>query len=290
MGDIHFVLQRDVFFEDNEKIENMHSYAQSKGWMSHQFTHFLNGFINKTSKDYNSSINKIVDEIPQNSCVVAYVSLEVAKFIQRRTSWIPGIWCDLKKLRCQDYFPYFGSYLLTKNYAMMPMAEVIRKKDWLFDTFGNNKTIFIRPDENDKRFHGGVVKYADFERWHKTAQIYNDDPSSLCVIGEVEAISEEYRLIVSDKKIIAATSYSFEDEEFKQGCPSQVKNYAEKALTEIDWQPYPIYTVDVAVSDNKDIRIVEIGSVNTSCIYEARFKPIMDAMVGYAQKEWKELI
>jgi hypothetical protein len=168
---------------------------------------------------------------------------------------------------------------------MYPLAEIIRQCDWLYETYGTENKVFIKPDTNDKAFTGGVVKKDLFLSWANHSNRFGlVNPDQLCVVSTPVKIDQEWRLFIADKKVVAASLYSqFDMLCVEPGCPVEVANFAEK-MAEV-WNPQPIYVMDIASTPN-GLKLIEIGSANCAGFYKCELKPIVEAMAKIAEKNF----
>src|SRR5262245_51201919 len=91
-----------------------------------------------------------LDPLPTDQPVVFFGSIALIQEIQRLGPPVtPLAWFDHAALRCSGYYARYGPLLLQRRYAFYPLAEVRRLRDWLFEVFGDEDRLFIRPDEND---------------------------------------------------------------------------------------------------------------------------------------------
>ena len=95
------------------------------------------------------------------------------RYIQNHRRWVPGGWCNFEDLACTKYYSFFGKYLLNSNYTILPIAEAIRQCESLFDLFGVNGEIFVRPDAVDKSFSGRLVAEDMFDAREKRIKVVN---------------------------------------------------------------------------------------------------------------------
>ncbi len=100
--------------------------------------------------------------IANDACVVLWGTLPLMRQIQLYHSWIPGGWCHIDNLDCRTYFAYFGQFLLNSYYSLLPGVEAIRLEERLFDEFGTNDEIFVRPSGVHKLFTGKIVYRDNF--------------------------------------------------------------------------------------------------------------------------------
>jgi hypothetical protein len=235
--------------------------------------------------------------------VVFYGSLNAAKDMQDRgMKWKPLAWCNWEALRCSSYYAHWGKHLLSDSYSIIPFGDLPRMKDFLFDFFGDSfeekskqrytidgtKVIFIRPDENNKIFSGHCVSDNNFDRWYKTAGIYEPKPNTLAIIAKPVQILSETRCIIADKKAITGSQYSL-DRVFEIGPPVPgAMEFAEKVVNSTEWQPHPIFVMDIAQTE-KGFRLLEIGPVNCAGFYGCDAKQIVEAMTNIAERDYDEL-
>jgi len=97
------------------------------------------------------------DYFDDNDCVIFYGSLNLMVQLQREVSWVPCGWCTLKNFECSTYYAYFGDSLLNSDYAMMPVSELVRQKEFICDVFGDEGSVFVRPSSGFKQFAGKLV-------------------------------------------------------------------------------------------------------------------------------------
>ena len=222
----------------------------------------------------------------EDSCVIVYGSINSSIYVQRKKPWIPGVWCDFKELKCSTYLSHWGKYSVHKNYLFLPLSEVYRKKDWIFKTFG--KTVFIRPDDNSKSFHGELVADEKFEDWYDTANSYNPGKKCMTLVSEPSKIEAEYRFVISEKKVLTGSQY---DEE---GIgvftfPEDASKLAEEIANSCEFNPHSMYIMDICKLENKEYRLMEIGSVNCAGLYACDLRKFVEKMSELGLEEWKDL-
>lgn len=230
---------------------------------------------------------KYNDLFDENDCVLFYGSLNLAKQIQRETSWQPGTFCNLKNFKCQTYYCHLGEYLLNQDYIMLPLKELIRRKDYICDLFGAN--IFVRPDCGDKAFTGKVVNYHDISLDAFDYGFYYEDDSILTIVSSAKKIDKEWRFVVCDHKVITGSQYKINCElEVEKGYPQDAFDFAQK-IADIKWQPDSCYTIDVSLSEGK-YSILEINSFSCSGMYDCDANIIVKEVSKVAENIWKENI
>lgn len=225
--------------------------------------------------------------LPCDRPVIFHGAIGCVDCVQRRKLPAkPFAWFDFEKLSCHSYYAFWGEYLAAKHYGFYPLAEIERQWDWLFETFGREDHIFIRPDSNDKLFTGEVVskdQLASFMNW---AYIQNEMKTPLCVVATPTTFEAEWRLFVADGKVVAGSRYK------EAKCLSVSPDYPQEAVLFAEkvaamWSPHPFYVLDIGLTPF-GYKVVECGSANCAGFYAADVRPIVEAMTRIAEREWND--
>jgi hypothetical protein len=230
----------------------------------------------------------------EDDCVIVYGSINAAMYLQRKKPWIPGVWCDFKELRCSNYLAYWGEYSLQQNYAFLPLAEVYRKKDWIFQVFGSEGLVFIRPDDNAKSFHGELVAKERFEDWWETANVFFPGEKCMTLVSQPSKIEAEYRFVISERRVLTGSQYRFRGEiEYSSNFPDEAANLAEEIADSCGFNPHPMYIMDICkLGDQKhygQYRLMEIGSVNCAGLYACDLMKFVEKASELGAAEWQDL-
>lgn len=151
-------------------------------------------------------------------CQVVQASVNLVAQIGRG----PGIFCTWRNLRCTTYYAYWGAFLLQQNYLFLPLREVLRRRSELFEKFGEG--FFLKPNNNDKMFAAQVFYRQDLEEdaGDRIALEAICTPETLLVVAPARKIGREWRLIMVEGKVVAATLYKrsgvFGREYCTEGC------------------------------------------------------------------------
>lgn len=269
---VTWVLQTDIF---EENLERLQSEITRQG---HRFE--LIKYIPLQEKQ----------DIPEvDGPVIFYGSLNLASKVRKARDWV-GVWCDLKKMECTSYYPYYGKFLLNSDYIMLPWGEIDRKRPKIWSKFGqyshgNRKSgnVFIRPNSGAKPFSGGLLdREESLEHFLANNVAF---PEELVIIAREQSPIEEYRLIVCDKEIVGASRYHKNGLlDTEEGAPKEVLAYGRKVVR--TWQPEACFVIDITYPGP---RLVEINSFSCSGFYEANLSKVVEAASRVALKEWKEL-
>ncbi len=220
------------------------------------------------------------EPLAPDDCVICYSTFPFAQDVEAR-GWKSGAWCSFDNLACSMYYAYFGRYLLNQQYTLLPSLEAMRQREFLYQTFGRNGQVFARPNGVEKLFTGRCVAEEDFAVALAPAR-YN--PTTQVVIAAPQTIGREWRLVVAEHAIVAASQY-MEQGKFAvaPGCPKSVREFVQNMLNEVQWRPDPIFMVDVCES-NGNLYLLELNSFSCSGLYQCDMAEVVAAASDIAQQ------
>jgi hypothetical protein len=279
MTQVKWLLEPEVFqYESKPIIE-----ALERRGIEHKVCEF-----GKTYED-------VVKVFDPDDCVVVHGSLQLGRAVQKRTRWIPGAYCNLPRFECLYYYPRFGEHLLNYDYAMFPLGALKDRGDWLEYHFGVNGCVFLRPSSGFKTFTGRVVEFCEWDRELRDLS-FRLDPETLVLVCQPIEVVKEWRLVVTDRVI----AYS----QYKEGkglvrltgsdllkvreTPQEVLDYGQQVLSEVRFNPDPIWTLDICETAGGELKVLEVGSFSCAGLYACDPEPIIDEVNKLALKEWEE--
>lgn len=229
------------------------------------------------------------DSIPNDACVVFQGSLNLGRQLRREKKWVPGVWCDLPKFRCQAYYPYFAKYLLNDDFYFLPVSDLKRRKDDLYNKFAVDDCLFIRPDSGFKTFTGRAVPREEFDSDYDWMAEFSD-PESLAVIASPKSIQEEWRLVVTKRRydgIIGGSRYRQNGVISHQNIDAtDVVQFVSECLR-VDYEPDPVFVMDVCWS-NGNLYLLELNSFSCSGLYACPLKQVVKTASELAIEEWND--
>jgi len=213
------------------------------------------------------------ETLPIDACVVFRGSLRLMRCIQETRRWRPAGWCAFQNLACSTYYAYFGDFLLNREYALMPVGDAVRLADSLFARYGKNDLLFVRPDSVDKSFNGSLV---DRHSYPATLAGAAFDPSTLILIANPKSIAREWRLIISNGKVLTGSQYAAAgNAQSVAGVPQEVATFAAQVLEQVAFRPDPLFVADVCDSED-GLRILELNSFSCSAHHAADLAIVVD--------------
>jgi hypothetical protein len=223
--------------------------------------------------------------LPDDECVLCFGSFPFVHSILSRHRWVPVGWCRTENLACACYYAYFKRYLLNQRYTILPGVEAIRQRDTLFAAFGVNGEVFVRPSGCEKLFTGRRIARDAFVDALAPARY---DPTTLVVVAETRDISREWRLVVADDSVIAASQYYVGGRiEVAPGCPDAVLAVAQRMLAEVAWRPDEFFMLDLCEAEGR-LFLLEINSFSCSALYQCDPKAVVSIASQRASRAWEK--
>jgi hypothetical protein len=141
--------------------------------------------------------------------------------------------------------------------------------------------VFVRPDTVWKTFRGAPVTRAAFDGALAPARF---DPTTLVVVAEPRTVEREWRLVVAQGAVVAASQYFVRGElSTAPGCPAEVRSFAERVLAQVAWRPDALFMLDVGESDGQ-LHVVELNSFSCSGLYDCELAPVVAAASDTARR------
>jgi hypothetical protein len=225
-------------------------------------------------------------------CVIVQSSLQLASQLIKEKRWTPNAWLNLKAYECSTYYAHLGKYLFNDVYAMMPRSEVVRRKDWIYDVFGRDGCVFIRPSSGFKTFTGQLFT---LERFTQDWQWVIDftDPDCLVVISTPKNILAEWRFVVTHDGIITGSLYKKDGkrEHREIGDDPDDRSAYVKAneIARGSFIPDTVYVIDICKGADGEFYLLEIGSFSCAGLYGCNMERIVTEVSAIAQKEWDDI-
>lgn len=268
---VSWLLSKDVFSEDSD------------GFTDELFKRAMPYKVVDYSTFVDSS--KYYTIFPEDSCVVYYGSLFGANCVQRCTNWTPGVIYNKPNYYCSAYYPVFGDLLLNQNYIMMPLGDLFRRQQYVFDNIGDGNNVFIRPNSGHKLFNGEVWYRENLEQ----ELSYLDgkvDFTSIVVLAEPKNILAEWRFFVVDSKVITGSRYKLKTRlSIDRDCPTQACELAMEAAKL--YNPDRAWSLDICLTGD-GYKILEIGCFACSGLYACDKATIIDSIAKIAKEEYLE--
>ncbi len=250
MNDITWIIEPEIFGDDKSLETTLHK---------------LN--VNYVKCKFGKSYENYFDT---HKTMVFYGSdqlLKAAEFVKKSnnlSNWF--LFNEPLVFDCDYYYPKFDDFLLNKDYEITICEK-------FFETVDEKTNVFLKSN-SFKIWTGRLFHQSDIRELKSKFRFY---PDELIVISSPKEIISEYRLVVFEKKIIAFTRYKPHPvAEVSQ----DVLGYAEKCLSEVDFNPSLIWTLDIAET-KEGFHVIEVGPFSCCGLYKCDWEPIIENINNY---------
>lgn len=267
---LSWLIEADVF---GTSMEPLKQELRRRG-IGHEIVHprpFLNGVIPKIAGQ----------SLGPGARVVFSGTYPLMREIQLKHSWIPGGWCTIENFDCSEYYQHFSGYLLNEPFRILSIENALAQQKELFEQFGDQDQIFLRPTGMEKLFTGCCVSREDFASILHSVRYSNRS----VLVATPRQILREWRLIVCETAVITASQYRADGDLCPAaGCPSECVQFVEELLTQVTWRPDPIFMLDVCET-NDQLRVVELNSFSCSGFYRCDPRPTVAKVIELVELE-----
>jgi len=221
-----------------------------------------------------------------DECVVFFGTLQLASIVRRKAKWIPGVYYNVESYNCDHYYPHFGDLLLNCDYIMLPFGELIRRKEFLYEHLGEDRSIFLRPNRGDKIFTGSLIHKEHFEKDVSCFGYNQINPHELIIAARPINLAKEWRFICVEGKIITGSAYKENNIVGSEyGYSEEAFDLATKATGM--YNPDIVWVIDIGLTKGGRYAIVEVGCFSCAGLYKCNREVIVREVSQAAWKEWK---
>jgi len=174
---------------------------------------------------------------------------------------------------------YYGQHhfddLRFSSYAG-PLYHFLLNQDFVLEPFGVIKKCpcdvmkFIRPNDSDKKFDGGVYNVKDFITAHH--QILKDD--DLIITARRKDVKTECRFVVINDQVVAGSQYTPEIKRWDTSFEPAQDIANEFRLH----NKMKAYTMDLCISDEEIWKLIELNSFESSGLYDCNISRIVSEL------------
>lgn len=225
----------------------------------------------------------------------------MGKDILRRAPYTPGAYMNEQKLNCMTYYAYFGKHLLNNEYYVMPLAEVMRRRQTLAYDFCD-KRFFIRPVSNMKTFHAGVFDMKDdLNTLEKAKSRLRCDETTLVLVAQPQPLLREWRFFMYKNRVITGSQY-LKNDAVDCGLVTEkdqyLADYVHQVMRDVQWYPETLWSLDICEVDRgsdvdtgraTELKVLELGSYSCAGEYDIDLSLYVEAGVRAAIEDWEKV-
>ena len=249
--------------------------AKRHGWEVLRVVHvpFGGGFV------WEKSNTAVPSDVLRRTDVWLHGSIQAAKGAQTATSWkVHAPWNDL---RCSSYYPLLRDFLFQREWFFTTLESLkAEHRDIFRSSVVQDRSIFVRPDGNDKVFTGGCVSEDGFEESYKLMTFYEPPPNTVVVVARPQKILAEARFLVVDRKVVTGSYYRTGGQTVRLEAGGQLTVKAEEMLQNClanGFDPAPSWVLDLA-DDGNEWRIIEVGASSCCGLYKCDLDKFVAAL------------
>jgi hypothetical protein len=223
--------------------------------------------------------NKFTDK----DCVIFYGSLQRGRELYTKTNFVPGIFLNINNYECYKYYGMFGNSLLNSTYYMMGLNDLKRWEPYFYYQFHNNEDkIFIRPSNGYKTFPGQIINMNNFDQEYETliSSYGGLDMDQLILISPYQKILKESRFLVVGGKVVDGCVYMIDGVKTEERIVDEEALVYSNIVVEKLKKDYPdeAYTLDIALNENGQYKVLEINSFCCASIYHMDIDLVVNAI------------
>ena len=227
------------------------------------------------------------DRFSDDECVIVVASLQLAGQLLNQKKWTPNAWLNLKQYECSYYYAHLGKYLFNDKYIMLPRTEAKRRITELFEMYGKEDCIFIRPSSGFKTFTGKVFSKDNFDSDWKWVDEFTN-PEDLVIVSTPKDIKAEWRFVIAEGEVISGSMYKLnKTPKYKREWFSEAINLANEVAKQ--FSPDPMYVLDICQGADDNFYLLEIGSFSCAGLYSCDVEPIVRRASEIALKAWTDI-
>lgn len=234
-------------------------------------------------RNYKESFSDYVkNNFNQDDIIVFYGSLQHSIQISKMPVY-PAVFLNIDNYECYNYYSYYGEYLLNNKYLLFGYNDIKRNINNIKTYFNNSDKVFIRSSDGIKSIPGQIINLNHIPNLNNV----------LTLISDVKNITDEYRFVVIDGKLITGCKYldihnmkSLEPYYDKICDEQEVIDFANKMINL--YHPDKAFTIDICRCEN-ELKILEINSFNSASLYGCDLKLIVTSINQLSIKEYDEL-
>jgi hypothetical protein len=117
---------------------------------------------------------------------------------------------------------------------------------------------------------------------------YEFPPSELVVVSAPQQLEAEWRFVVASRHVIAGCRYKTGAEiDYQPRYDQKAFEFAE-SIASIDYQPDPVWVMDICKTTDNAYHLLEIGGFSFSDLYACSVHDVVAAVSATARSVWEE--
>jgi hypothetical protein len=219
---------------------------------------------------------------PREACVVFWGSLGAAYRDRVAARWRPGAIGDIEQFRVASYAPRLGPLLANTDAVTTTVRDLVEKRQDVLARLHRPQRVFVRPDSALKPFAGRVLDASAIDRSALDHGFYYDDDALPIVVAPARQIHREWRTVVAEGRVVTGCAYTADRRSAEETLPEPVRAIAGQ-VARGDWQPAPIYIVDVAEVDSQ-VCVLELNPFSGADLYRCDPYAVIEVVARISER------
>lgn len=207
---------------------------------------------------------------------VFHGSLGTAHRIRQELDLRPGAFCDEHAFRCSTWYERATPWLLHRRWLHCSAQELAEDPVGVAGHLASETgRVFVRPDSPLKPFSGRVLPLEGLDLAALDHGYYYDDPALPVVVCPVAPVVHEWRFVVVDGEVVAASGYEASRRATDRGPAAPIDEAC--AIVSALAPPEPVFVLDLCLSDGA-VRLLELGPFSGADLYGCDPRAVVDAV------------
>jgi len=219
------------------------------------------------------------------SPVVFHGSLGNAAYIEQHLNWRPGAFCEASRFACSAWYNSTSQWLVHERHVFSTVGEFCDNPEHIAESVNTGGNVFVRPDSPLKPFAGRVIELQGVQPKSLDHGFYYENLDLPIVIAPVRNIGSEWRFVVVNGNLVAASGYDAQTRSAKRiDLGDSVADFA-RAIASDAYSPSDVYVLDIAECDG-ELRLMEFNPFGGADLYACDPDAIIDSVSTHALSEY----
>jgi hypothetical protein len=229
-----------------------------------------------------------------DDCVVFQGSINLAEQLQKdKPKWIPGVIANWRNYWCVTWYAHMREHLLNKDYRCMTVGTLLDEKWDLYRRFGQDATIWVRPDSGNKPFTAQTIELEKFDKFYDQWIKGFCKPEDGIVVSTPKKINSEFRYICSGNDIIAMSCYKYQENKvYVPSAPTKATEKCKEILTDLHHSfpinfPDAFFACDIWEDIEGNYYLGEFNAFSSCGLYKCNKEVIVRMVSEYAEQQYR---
>lgn len=223
-------------------------------------------------------------------CVVFQGSIQLAEQLQKdKPNWKPGVIANWRNYWCVTWYAHMREHLFNKNYRCMTAGELLEEKWDLYRRFGQDATIWVRPDSGNKPFTAQTVELERFDKFYDQWIKNFCKPEDGIVVSTPKKINGEWRYICTGNDILGVSCYLYQGNRiYVPSAPTKATEKCKEVLKALHNSfpmdfPDKFFACDVWEDTEGNYFLGEFNAFSSCGLYKCNKEPIVREVSAYTE-------